>query len=131
MDKFVETNPGLKSRFDKTLVFEDFTSDELYEIAVSILKKENLQPDEKALEYIRKELNSLYERRDKFFGNARTVRKIVEEVIRKQHLRLAHLAPEERTPDALQQLTLRDVREVRFTDEDASKRKIGFRASEM
>jgi SpoVK/Ycf46/Vps4 family AAA+-type ATPase len=130
MDKFIESNPGLKSRFDKTINFEDFTAEQLTEIALTMLKKENLFPDEQSLFFLQKELKSLFDSRDKYFGNARTVRKIVKEVVRKQHLRLAHLAPEERTPEAMHQLSLHDLKEVKFTDEDAAKRKIGFRSRE-
>jgi SpoVK/Ycf46/Vps4 family AAA+-type ATPase len=130
MDKFIESNPGLKSRFDKTINFEDFTAEQLTEIALTMLKKENLFPDEQSLFFLQKELKSLFDSRDKYFGNARTVRKIVKEVVRKQHLRLAHLAPEERTPESMQHLSLRDLKEVKFTDEDAAKRRIGFRSSE-
>ncbi len=43
MNVFVESNPGIKSRFDQTMVFQDFSKAELFEIAVSMLEKVRLK----------------------------------------------------------------------------------------
>ena len=40
MHQFVEMNPGLKSRFDKTYVFKDYDKDQLLAIAENLFKKE-------------------------------------------------------------------------------------------
>ena len=37
MEKFMESNPGLKSRFDKVFNFEDFNADELFTVAINQL----------------------------------------------------------------------------------------------
>jgi SpoVK/Ycf46/Vps4 family AAA+-type ATPase len=48
MNEFVESNPGLKSRFDRTFVFNDYSPEELYAIALSILSKEKITPNAEA-----------------------------------------------------------------------------------
>jgi SpoVK/Ycf46/Vps4 family AAA+-type ATPase len=109
MKRFLESNPGLDSRFDRKFHFQDFTEEELYEIALRMLEDKSLKPDKKAAEHIRKYLSSLYANRDKFFGNARAVRKMVEKAYRNQELRMASLPKEKRTPAAMSTLILEDV----------------------
>ena len=79
METFLNSNPGLKSRFTQTFLFEDYTPDELMTIFKGLLKKEdyNLSPD--AEELLQKEFISLYRSRDKSFGNARLVRRLFED----------------------------------------------------
>ncbi len=127
MDRFIESNPGLKSRFDKTLNFEDYSADELYQIASYMLSPEKLSPDAEADEYLKKYMKYLYDRRDKFFGNARSVRKIISQAIRKQHLRMASLDKASRTEEMLAMLTIADMKDLNFEEEAGSKNKIGFR----
>ncbi len=127
MDRFIESNPGLKSRFDRTLNFEDYTSDDLFQIAMYMLQQERLMPDSEAEEYLRKYMKYLYDRRDKFFGNARSVRKIIGQAVRKQHLRMASLDKSSRTEEMLTTLTLADLKDLNFEEEAGNQRKIGFR----
>jgi len=127
MDRFIESNPGLKSRFDKTLNFEDYSADELYQIASYMLSPEKLTPDAEADEYLKKYMKYLYDRRDKFFGNARSVRKIISQAIRKQHLRMASLDRASRTEEMLTALTIADMKDLNFEEEAGSQRKVGFR----
>ncbi|MCS7074648.1 MAG: AAA family ATPase, partial [Bacteroidia bacterium] len=91
MERFLESNPGLRSRFDRVLHFDDFSVDDLHQIALEFLKKEELVPDEEANTFLYQYLKSLYDNRDSHFGNGRTVRKIVEAAIKNQHLRMASL----------------------------------------
>lgn len=89
MDNFLKANPGLKSRFDKMLKFDDYSPEELYLISAAMLKEKNLSLKGAAQEMMKEYLQRLYDTRDKFFGNARTVRKIVDELIRIHNMRLA------------------------------------------
>jgi len=126
MKNFLESNPGLKSRFDRTFNFEDFSSEELYDIALLMLSKENLTPDKGAAEHLKKYLESLHQSRTQFFGNARSVRKIVEKSVRNQNLRMADLSKEKRTLKMRTTLIQDDVAE--FTVEGTvGSGKIGFR----
>jgi SpoVK/Ycf46/Vps4 family AAA+-type ATPase len=128
MHYFLETNPGLKSRFDKTLEFKDYSADQLFTIGVKMLQQEHLNPDEKASEHLKNYFAYLYQRRDKFFGNARSIRKVIHEAIKNQNLRMASLHSAERTSDKLQTLTLDDVLEFDPSKDVSNKSQgIGFR----
>ncbi|MGF1532532.1 MAG: AAA family ATPase [Bernardetiaceae bacterium] len=131
MDKFIESNPGLKSRFDRTLTFKDFAVSELMQIALQMLQRADLQPDTEAIDYLQSRLKELYQRRDHYFGNARTVRKIIDEAIKKQHLRMSNVPSAGRTPQLLSVLNTEDLRTINFADEELSGReKMGFRMSD-
>lgn len=78
MLSFINSNPGLKSRFTHTFVFEDYTPDELLQIFEDLIKKEDYLLTEQAKEILKKEFMSLYRARDKSFGNARLIRKLFE-----------------------------------------------------
>jgi SpoVK/Ycf46/Vps4 family AAA+-type ATPase len=128
MNTFLEMNPGLKSRFDRVLNFEDYSPQQLLNIAINMFSEENLMPDDQATEHLKQYLIMLHSKRDKFFGNARSVRKVVLESIKHQHLRMASLRSEERTPLVLQTLTLQDVKEFHPENDASNKGQgIGFR----
>ncbi len=87
MDDFIETNPGLESRFDQTYIFSDFSEEELYQIAVKMLDDNELYFDKKASAHIKRYIQAIFKSRDRYFGNARTMRKIAERAKRNQNLR--------------------------------------------
>ncbi len=128
MSIFLETNPGLKSRFDRTLSFTDYSTEELLAIAESMLAIESLKADPAALDHLKNYLGHLYSQRDKFFGNARSVRKVIKDAIKEQNLRMASLEASKRTPDILSTLTLEDLKDFKI-DPNASSQgsRIGFR----
>ncbi|MCD6067760.1 MAG: hypothetical protein K0S33_2586 [Bacteroidetes bacterium] len=126
MSKFVEMNPGLKSRFDKTFHFHDYTPEQLLLIAKSLLKKEDLKADAEAEEHLKNYFITLYEQRDKFFGNARTVRQVIAEAVKNQNLRMASMTAAERTKEELQSLRMVDVAEF-VVAKDEKKSTLGFR----
>lgn len=126
MQEFIQSNPGLRSRFDKYFFFEDYSSDEMHIIAMAIFAKEGVTPDPASMDHLRKYFAFLHSGRDKHFGNARTVRQVVGEVIRNQHLRLAGMKKEERTPEIMSAIIFDDVKEFEIKEVAPSRTTIGF-----
>jgi hypothetical protein len=89
MDEFLESNPGLKSRFEEIFEFEDYTVDELYEIACRLLLKQKLKQNSDTETIIKLHLKKVFDKRDSHFGNGRLVRHIVEDIIKNYDLRKA------------------------------------------
>ncbi len=130
MRLFLESNPGLKSRFNKTFVFNDFTTEQLYMIGLQMLQNDNLTPDDAAGEHLKQYFSSLVAAKDKFFGNARTVRNTIEEAVKNQQLRMADTPAPQRNKQMMETLTLQDVEEFRLTDnQTGSAGRIGFKRS--
>ena len=111
MERFMESNPGLKSRFDRVFNFTDFSTEDLYTIAINQFEDNQITPEPKAAEHIMRYIEFLHRTRDKYFGNGRSVRRVIEEAIRNQHLRLAELPESERTESIVKTLTFEDVQE--------------------
>jgi len=78
MEKFLESNPGLKSRFSRYFTFEDYLPDEMFKIFQLFSKKEEFEITDEAKEYLIYKFTEMYRNRDKNFGNGRSVRQIFE-----------------------------------------------------
>ena len=125
MKHFLESNPGLKSRFDKFFEFKDFSVEELLQIAEIMFGEEDLKLDKEASEHIHAYLKILDSKRDKFCGKAREVRRIVEEAAKNHHLRIIDLPKKERKGKKLKTVTIDDVAEFKL-DKGQKKPKLGF-----
>ena len=88
MHDFIDTNPGLKSRFTQTIHFDDYTPDELTEIFIRLAKGKNFTVDDDTRGAIHRQFEQLYLRRDKNFGNAREARRIFDQTVERQSQRL-------------------------------------------
>lgn len=88
MKDFIESNPGLKSRFNKYIKFNDYTPEELLKIFEINLKKAQLSADDEAKAKVLKIFTKLYEGRDESFGNGRLARNIFEKTYEKQANRI-------------------------------------------
>ena len=91
MHDFIDTNPGLKSRFTQTIHFDDYTPDELTQIFINLAKAKSFTIDDDTKAAIHREFEQLYLRRDKNFGNAREARRIFDGAVERQSQRLVKL----------------------------------------
>lgn len=92
MEKFISKNPGLKSRFNIFIHFEDYTPEQLLEIFKKLASKMKLTLSEEASASLFEIFQKEYEKRDEKFGNARFARNLFEKVYRNQANRLVKLA---------------------------------------
>lgn len=131
MNNFLEFNPGLKSRFDREFVFEDYSPEELMDICHNLFVEKEIKIDSEASEHLQKYFNHLHTIKDKYFGNGRVVRKVVEEAIKNQHLRLSQLPAEQRKPEMMNMITLEDVLEFKLDEQGSTGRapQIGFKVN--
>ena len=126
MEQFLDSNPGLRSRFDNLLSFSDFSSDNLVEIARIQLKNSDLTIEPTALDHLAVYFKYHASNRNQYFGNGRFVRKVIEKSIRNQNLRLSQIPKDKRTEAQIKTLTLDDVKEFRLDSDMLVKRQIGF-----
>ena len=89
MERFVNSNPGLKSRFNKYIYFEDYTPEELLEIFDSMCKKSGLTATKDTRDLVLKHFEEEYTNRDETFANGREVRNFFEKAVVNQANRLA------------------------------------------
>jgi N-glycosylase/DNA lyase len=112
------------------LFFEDYNAEQLSEIALKMFDANSIYPDDKAKEHIKAYMEFIFKTRNQYFGNARSVRKFVEESIKNQHLRLAKVEHEKRNKEMISELTFEDVEEFKIDYNAVSeKRTIGFSTS--
>lgn len=91
MKNFIESNPGLRSRFNRYFYFDHFNSTELFQIFESFCVKSDFIVSEEAKEKLIDIFNLLLEKKDESFGNARAVRNIFEKCIQNQANRIVKL----------------------------------------
>ena len=126
MKKFIEMNPGLMSRFDKTYTFADYTEQQLVAIAHSLFAKEDLTLSQEAEQHIQALIAKMLGNKHKYFGNGRTIRKMVEETVRAQNLRIADTPAAQRNHYLIHTITLQDVQSIKINEQDDNSKKIGF-----
>lgn len=89
MRKFIDANPGLQSRFNRYIEFDDYTADELYQIFMTNALKYEYKLSPEADVVLRKAMEDAVAGKDKNFGNGRFVRNLFEKVIELQANRLS------------------------------------------
>ena len=109
MEKFINSNPGLKSRFNKYFEFPDYTIDELESIFYLNCTKYDYVVEEEAKKQIRARIISRKMLRQENFANAREVRNMFEDIITNQARRVAEM--ENPTHEDMMKITLMDLSE--------------------
>jgi len=105
MEEFVGANPGLRSRFPRTIAFPDYDTDELVAIFVLLAGRAAYHLTDDARAALRARLER--EPRGKGFGNARLARNLFEEAVARQAARL--VAQTTHTEEDLTTLTATDI----------------------
>lgn len=113
MKKFIASNPGLKSRFNRYITFDDYNERELYQIFEYICDKNSYKIDELGSQELQRYINKLIADKDENFGNARTIRNIFEHTIIFQANRIINLPT---LPEDLSCLTKADI--IRYINEN-------------
>ena len=92
MKCFIESNPGLQSRFNRYIEFPDYSAEELFLIFESSSKKYDYMLTDDAADYLKEVLKEAVDTKDKNFGNGRFVRNLFEKVIENQANRISSVA---------------------------------------
>ena len=109
MEEFVNSNPGLKSRFNKYIFFSDYSGKELTKIYNSMADKQEYTTDEEAGKYVEEYLTKRAKAHEENFANAREARNYLERCIERQATRIVEI--KDISDEELKTLTLKDVTE--------------------
>lgn len=91
MEEFLESNPGLKSRFNKFVYFEDYTAEEQFLILEKMCREQDYILSDGAKSYAQTFLQKRTDMRPESFANARDVRNMLERAISNQATRLINM----------------------------------------
>jgi len=117
MHDFINSNPGLKSRFNKYVHFDDYSAEEMHDIFCLLCKKGAYTISEEAHDLIKKHFTSMCAAKDSSFANGRTVRNVFENIISKQASRIA--SDKNKTKELLSTIEAEDVQNcVGVVDEE-------------
>lgn len=116
MDEFLNTNPGLRSRFPTTIRFTDYSIDELTEIFSTKCKSEGFLLEDGVIETVKEEIKTRSERGKREFANARGVRNILDQIIIQQRSRVVQMYKDENNISKEDMLTIvkSDVEGIRI-----------------
>lgn len=112
MREFIGSNPGLKSRFNQYINFEDYTPEQLRDIFRLQCSGQNLILTDECDDYLLSYFSDLYDHRDAGYANGRDVRNYFEKVMRTRANRLSPI---------LDSLTVEQFRAIELTDLEKAK----------
>lgn len=118
MKIFIESNPGLQSRFNRFFAFDHFSPSQLMQIFESIAKKSDFVLTADAKEKLNDTFELLFEKKNESFGNARAVRNLFEKCVQNQANRIIKIKKLSRK--TLKTLTEEDIPEPNDTQNQVS-----------
>ena len=108
MKEFLDTNPGLSSRVSQEIIFEDYSSDELFAIFELMISRKQYQLTDDCKNKLCHHFSEL--KPDSHFGNARYVRKLVDHIIVCQAQRVINMEDSHLSSlEILSLVTLEDI----------------------
>lgn len=107
MRMFINSNPGLRSRFSRYIHFDDYSAEELWQIFRLNLSRQEYMIDDDAADEVRRIFSDVGSKHLVTAGNARFVRNLFETIVENQASRLASAGRPDKA--ALQRITLADV----------------------
>ena len=125
MAQFIKTNPGLSSRISREIKFLDYTIDQLIDILELIVNKRYYQLTDDCKVVLRQHFSEVVNSRN--FGNARYVRKLVDEIVFSQAQRVIEGDKNQLEDDTfLNQITLTDINKAIVAIEAKSSKSISL-----
>lgn len=115
MGLFIQSNPGLQSRFNRYFEFDHFDEHGLLKIFKLYAQKADFVLTEDAEDKLKEILERVYEKRHRGFGNARSMRNLFEKIIERQANRIVSITPI--SEEILITLTEEDIPEILKTVE--------------
>lgn len=112
MNCFLQSNPGLESRFNTEFDFKDYTPNDLLKIYQKFATKEGFILTEDALVKVFVTIKKLYASRTKNFGNGREMRNLWDKTYKDFSVRYQKLPPEKKTGNVANTIEVEDIKEV-------------------
>lgn len=110
MKRFIDSNPGLQSRFNRYIEFPDYSSDELFQIFMSNAKKYDYNLSDETQVFLRQVFDDVFANKERNFGNGRYVRNLFEKVLENQANRLTTIA--DISADVLASIEIEDIQKA-------------------
>ena len=108
MQKFLDSNAGLRSRFNTTINFEDYDSDELFKILEKMALSRDYQISLDSVEDVKEIIGLISVNKKATFGNGRAMRNLLELAIKQQSQRLINI--QEKTKEDFVNLMSQDFK---------------------
>ena len=108
MQRFIDSNPGLQSRFNRYIDFPDYTGGELTDIFKMYMKKNQYTMSKETETWLKERFDYAEDHKDRNFGNARYARNVFEKSIQAQANRLADES--NLSEEKLTELTIEDLK---------------------
>ncbi|MBR7075940.1 MAG: AAA family ATPase, partial [Lachnospiraceae bacterium] len=124
MQSFLERNPGMMSRIAFRINFDDYSLDEMSEIAKLMVSKKSMTITDAALEKVRSNLTKIKKGAQR--GNGRAVRQLLEEAEMNLSDRLIQLDPDTLTREMISTIDVEDIPDE-VEEKTSEKEPMGFR----